>query len=395
MLNEVTEYLNYDCFNIGNHEFDWGQVNIANNEAHSSVPFLGANIVNYATKQSVDYLQPFTIVERNGVKVGIIGVIGPAQWTSITSKMVNDIEFASIEDVAKKYSDRLRDEFKCEVVALLNHSATEVGAASVAWALTKNSEKTGQKYVDAFFFGHDHTASAGSVRPTTIKAPYTNSGNNGHTLGHITLDIEDGKVKDMSGTSSVIYPDGTYSEDLGVKEIIDKYATSEVKAKAEEVVGSAVDGFSSDSEAPNLMAKSIYEYVKGNGTDVDMVFVNTGRATIPSGDVTYTLLSDVFPFFNKIVVMNANGSDIKSAARSGGYYMPTVLTIDPARNYRVATYDYEAYHMSLSRNYDYFHGFSVIKEYNKYPADILADYWKTFSTPLNANDYKGEHFTVK
>lgn len=393
MLNEVAEYMNYEAFNIGNHEFDWGQENIKNNQARTKMPFLGANIVDYNTKRLVNYLQPYTVIERNDVKIGVIGVIGVSQWTSITSTQVDDISFEKILDVAKKYSDHLKGDLGCHVVVLLNHDKTNTMPTSDAWKLTQESPKTGKRYVDAVFFGHDHNSASGYLFQGDDRIPYANSGNNGVRLAHISLNINNGIVS--SGESSVIAPSGEYSEDQGVKTIFDKYVTEDIKNKAQEVVGTASNNFSMETQAPNLMCKSIYEHVKANGSDVDFVLNNTGREYIPAGEVNYTQLSDAFPFFNKIVIMRASGSDIKSTAKSGGFYMPNIITIDSSKTYIVATYDYLAYHKSSTRQYDYFESFSVIKEYDKYPLDILTDYWKGQTSPLNSADYSGEHFIVK
>lgn len=393
MLNEVAEYMNYEAFNIGNHEFDWGQEVIKENKARTTMPYLGANIFNYTTKQPVNYLQPYTVIERNDVKIGVIGTIGVGQWTSITSTQVDDISFEKVLDTVKKYSDHLKGDLGCHAVVLLNHDKTSTMPTSDAGKLANISSVTNKRYVDAFFFGHDHKFVSGYIYNGEDEIPYANSGNNGVRLSHINLNIVNGDV--ASGESSVIAPSGTYSEDQGVKAIYDKYVTKEIKDKAEEVVGSTSTGFSMETQAPNLMCKAMYDYVKDNGSNVDFVLNNEGRAYIPEGEVNYTQLSDTFPFFNKIVIMSARGGDIKSAARSGGFYMPNVVTIDNSKYYTIATYDYMAYHKSSSRIYDYFPSFSFIKEYNRYPLDILTDYWKAQSSPLNNADYVGEHFIVK
>ena len=47
---------------------------IENGEA--DFPFLGANIVKKSTSTMPEWLEEYTIIENNGLKVGIIGVIG-------------------------------------------------------------------------------------------------------------------------------------------------------------------------------------------------------------------------------------------------------------------------------------------------------------------------------
>lgn len=393
MLNEFTQELNYSCFNLGNHEFDWGQENIALNQSRINVPYLGANIVNFKTQEYVDYVQPFTIVEREDVKVGVIGTIGVGQWNSITSTMVDDIDFLNTFKTTQKVSDRLRTEFGCHAIVLVTHEPTSTSAASDFYKLGKPSSVTGERYIDAVFFGHDHSATKGLIGASTLKVPYANSGNNGTSLAHITLNIVDGRVE--SGESELLRPDAsTLNEDEQTKAILNKYCTNEIKAKAIEVVGQASSVFASNSEAPNLMAKAVSDYVSNQGVNIDVAVVNVARAEIPSGDVRYCDLSDSFPFFNSIVVMSASGDDIKAVVKNNYSYMPTVKTFDSNKNYIVATYDFVAYHKSLSRTYDNFHSFSVKNTFDIYPVDILTNYWKGAGGPLNPEDYTGPNYQI-
>ena len=74
--------MNFNAYVIGNHEFDWGldkiaeykDGNLTNGEAN--FPFLGANIIDKKTNEIVDFLEPYTIIEKKDVRVGIIGLIG-------------------------------------------------------------------------------------------------------------------------------------------------------------------------------------------------------------------------------------------------------------------------------------------------------------------------------
>ena len=72
--------MEFDAFVIGNHEFDWGLDKIARyadgdpENGEADFPFLAANIVCEGKK--LDWTEDYVIVEREGFKIGIIGVIG-------------------------------------------------------------------------------------------------------------------------------------------------------------------------------------------------------------------------------------------------------------------------------------------------------------------------------
>ena len=98
-LTKIANDIEFDAMTIGNHEFDWGVNYINRNSELESdtgykTPFLGANIYNYSisTGEVGDYAnlgKKYVIKTlENGLRVGIIGLIGDSQISSITSSYV-------------------------------------------------------------------------------------------------------------------------------------------------------------------------------------------------------------------------------------------------------------------------------------------------------------------
>jgi len=87
--------MEFDAMVIGNHEFDWGLDKIAayndgdESNGEANFPFLACNIVDKATNKLLDWVEPYTIVENNGSKVGLIGAIGTNLTSSITSSLLD------------------------------------------------------------------------------------------------------------------------------------------------------------------------------------------------------------------------------------------------------------------------------------------------------------------
>ena len=83
----VTDWMSEQGFvsmTLGNHEFDWGEERIRENAAIANFPFLGINVYNRSTNERPDYCQPSVIVQKNGVKVGMMGPLAgvgdPVFW---------------------------------------------------------------------------------------------------------------------------------------------------------------------------------------------------------------------------------------------------------------------------------------------------------------------------
>ena len=127
---EGMNLMEFDAFVIGNHDFDWGldkikvyyDGNVENGEA--TFPILGANVYEKSTNQRVDWIDPYTIVEKNGVKVGIIGLIGYNLESSILAENVADYDFVYPVTLVSDYAKELREELGCDSVIVSIHVFT-------------------------------------------------------------------------------------------------------------------------------------------------------------------------------------------------------------------------------------------------------------------------------
>ncbi len=73
----IITYMNmigYDLSVIGNHEYDIPRKDQFEVLADADFPILSCNIVKRGTDELVDYVVPYIIMERMGIKFGIIGV---------------------------------------------------------------------------------------------------------------------------------------------------------------------------------------------------------------------------------------------------------------------------------------------------------------------------------
>ncbi len=399
LLTDCLDDAGYVSMTLGNHEFDWGEEAIKENKEISGVPFLGANIVKYdiskrqPTDELVDYVDPYTIVEVGPLNIGIIGVIGPDQWSSITSKFVQDVYFLDPEDVIKEYSDLLRVDFNCQIVIASFHAGTSDSRAWIT-SLGNTSPVSGEPYINAAFTSHDHNAVVGKINGV----PYANSGTKDAYLSHITLTYDNGSI---SGNATNINTSSSnlskYSEDKEIRTIIDSYIDDNAKVKADEIEGTLSSSFgrycdNSDNYGPRLAAKAMYEYCVSENYYVDCAFVNDARAVLPAGEVSYANILEAFPFFNETTIMSVTGRVLKNEVRYANssvvYYAPTGFTINDNKTYTVAAYDYLAYHCnSNSRNYNYFTEFTEIDSLPMWPVDYISSYMNSFSGSITKDSF--------
>ncbi len=138
LITDAINYVHYDARTIGNHDLDWGlQALKDNNNATINgykTPALCANVYDFdfahktvgTTYQSDLAQKSVTYTLSNGFKVGIVGVIGSKQITSITSTFVQDITFTDHIKAIKDETEKLRQEGCNAVIASVHGSYDDV-----------------------------------------------------------------------------------------------------------------------------------------------------------------------------------------------------------------------------------------------------------------------------
>ena len=389
LLTECLDLMECETMSLGNHEFDWGvDVIRENKELVSYTKFLGANIRQYPnTEDDVDFAEPYKIIERDGVRIGVIGAIGKDQITSITSSNWEDITFLDHVSVVKEVSDELRTEQDCDVVILSIHADESVAGGRELTAVSSVSNK---KYVDAVFCAHSHQ----SETTTYNGVPFIQAGDHGKNLSHVKLKYFNGEVTILSygyegfGLMTKVEPDAE------VQTIIDKYFTKEY-LEAKDKVHGTIEGANTISStiAGNLLAKATYDLLQKKNIDCDIVINNGARGSVNGGEMTSEKIFNMIPFTNKtLVVENIKGEDIiaECVEYPNPYYMPNAnLEIREDGYYTVACIDYMMLHKSARRYYNYFPSYNasnLVYTVEDYPNIIIENYLQENKT-INTSSY--------
>lgn len=235
---EAMNEIGFDAMAVGNHEFDWGidvikQYNNKTSEVKSNFPIICSNIYEKATDKPVDWCDPYVIIEKAGIKIGIIGAIGSELESSIATAMVAPYEFKDPLPIVKEYTKKLRTELNCEIVVLAIHDNT-LGTNQIF------ADLTGDYQIDAVFNGHTHSTYAGDTMGSdnTIM-PYIQSGSYGSNIGKIVIKYNKVNKKIVEGSSENIKVSKSLSStNSKLDEIVNKF-NDKIKDVSEEVLGVA------------------------------------------------------------------------------------------------------------------------------------------------------------
>ncbi|MFE0643001.1 bifunctional metallophosphatase/5'-nucleotidase [Streptomyces sp. NPDC058877] len=200
---EALNELDLDVTSVGNHEFDEGAVELArmqNGGCHPTAgcsvegkrfrgadfPYLAANVTKEKTGKPL--LDPYFIWEKNGVRIGFIGVTLEGTPNIVTAEGVKGLKFGDEVETINKYTKVLERKGVKSIVALV-HEGGRPASSSYNYDCGGDGEglsgaiveiaKNVSPQVDALVTGHTHQAyvcsipdPAGKPRLVTSAASY-------------------------------------------------------------------------------------------------------------------------------------------------------------------------------------------------------------------------------
>ncbi len=307
----ITDWMNslgFASMTLGNHEFDWGIDQIKANAEKANFPFLAINIYDKATNKQVDYAKSSVMVERGGVKIGIIGAIGNCH-SSILQDHVKNVEFkvgAQLAALVKAESDKLRQD-GANIIIYSIHDGGE-GSGDVSHYDTSLSSGG---YVDVVFEAHTHQKY--SFRDTYGTWHIQSGGDNNTGMSHarILYNLDTKKVSTVNADIVLSNSYKNLKDDEDTEKIETKYA--EIIHYAYNVSLGTNSQERSSSYLTDLVAELYLEAAEKKWTDKDIALGGGYLKTrspykLATGKITYASLMSILPFDNQIVLCKVSGS---------------------------------------------------------------------------------------
>jgi 2',3'-cyclic-nucleotide 2'-phosphodiesterase (5'-nucleotidase family) len=306
--------IGFEAMAIGNHEFDWGLDKLQALSDDAKFPFLAANIVEKGTDKTPEFAKKYIIVDKDGIKVGIIGI---STLETLTKTKAENVAAYDFKDPAETVNALVPEVKKAgaDIIVVLSHlgasqnSKTQVitgEAAELAKAV---------KGVDAIIAGHSHATVAGKVNNIPVVQAYYN----GRSVGHIDLIVDTATKKVVDNNVYVDNSIVTALEDASMKSWFDKALASIAPIK-NEVVGKAAVTLGHDTKANQvtLLGQWVTDVMRKEAK-VDIAIQNGGgiRRDIPAGDVTMGIMYELMPFDNTLFTMELTGKQVRAALEHG------------------------------------------------------------------------------
>ncbi|XP_071038162.1 trifunctional nucleotide phosphoesterase protein YfkN isoform X2 [Parasteatoda tepidariorum] len=272
----------------------------------TSFPWLISNVVDNGTNSPLADGKVTCVLERKGIKFGIIGLVEEEWLATLATIDPGDVTYIDFVTEGKKLAKQLRDKAGVDYVIALTHMRTPNDCR-----LAENVDE-----IDIILGGHDHVYEIKKVNGKYI----IKSGTDFREFSKLTLDFNS---KPVHVEIEKVEITSKFPEDEGLKEQLSVY-NDVVAGKMDEVLGQfSVDldaRFSSirtqETNAGNLICD-----VMLSSTHSDLALLNSGtlRADriIPRGNFKLRDLVNLLPMMDPLIVLNAPGENIYLALENG------------------------------------------------------------------------------
>ena len=345
------DYLNalgLDASAMGNHEYDRGfkdfSERVLAGDHKAEFPHLAANVYKKGTKELSDGVKDYEIIEKDGIKIAVIGVVTQETATLVSPSGIDMLDFGNTAEAVERTSKKIAElpEGKAPDVTIVQaHVGMSEAAAgdSCSTAIGKSKEvksilDAADDSVDAFFLGHTHIPVNCTYEKGDNTVPVMQAGQYGKNVAAVNLTskgdgswtVDSQKILDTKGqsretkvtgkTGEIIKAATEKSQEIGKKvageideDITRAFKDGKEDRGAESTLGNLVADALNEGTGLSQLEKSDFGITNPGGLRTDLKVDDIFQDEKP-GEVTVAELNEVLPFANDHGVVSLKGSDV-------------------------------------------------------------------------------------
>ena len=318
-------YMGYDAMTLGNHEFNWGIDTMQKILSQAQFPVLAANVKDasggFVTGAG------WTIVEKDGVKVAVIGVVTPDVpiWDG-GKEGVEACTYEAANTAVKNAIAEIGD--GADVIVVSAHMGMyaefdeDGGSDSAQKILDDNPE------IDVLQVAHNHVVVSETQGDTVIGG--VRNGGRDIARFDLTLDADNQiidssvEIVDMTGVT----PSQELREIPLVAEAHQKTIDyingggSGDEGEGGASLGSTTARFQPENEIRGIPAGRVMDtavmdlintvQLENSGADVSAAALFKGTSDLPKGDINYGNIFDIYKFDNTLYRVSVTGAELKA-----------------------------------------------------------------------------------
>ena len=317
---DVMNMMGYDAATVGNHDIETGHPVYDRFRKQLGFPWLAANAVN--TSNNEPYFEPYTIIEREGIKIAVLGLITPAIPNWLPEHIWEGMVFEDMIESAKKWVAIIREKENPDLLIGLFHSGVEYTYGNVTADSYKNenaSQLVAEKVpgFDVVFVGHDHASwnykvvnSAGDS--VLILGPLSRAKT--VAVANITMEFNDetGNWDKVNSSGEIVEvknyrPDDTFMNKYLLElNRVENYVVAPLGQIKKTI--SSKESIFGPSDFVDLIQIAQLEIT---GADISFVSPLSFNVTIDSGWVRVRDMFNLYKYENFLYTMELSGQEVK------------------------------------------------------------------------------------
>src|SRR6266516_5937903 len=279
-----------DAAAIGNHDFDWSVDTLRARMAGARYRLLGANITDSAGTARPDWAESWTLIERGGTRVAVIGVALPETPLNTASRNVRGLAFGDGAAAVRRVLPRARA--AAEYVIVVAHegafcdgvagaAAQPVAAAACHGEIIDLARALDPGSVDLIVSGHTHSL----VNTVVNGIPIVQARSSGAGIAVVDFVRVHGTGREVRAHIETPYADQV-RPDAALADTLRDYqrAIAAVTSRSVARIKIELRRVGEEYGLGRLIADA-----QRNVANADVAIVNNGgiRADLPAGTVTY------------------------------------------------------------------------------------------------------------
>ena len=310
---QVLNYLRYDAEVFGNHDIETGHKVYDKWIRDLHCPILGANVID--RKSGKPYTEPYLILERQGVRIAVLGMLTPAIPNWLNESIWSGMYFEEMVGCARKWVKTLREKEQADIIIGVFHSGWDGGIK------TPDYDEDATRRIalevpgfDVIFFGHDHRARHDVINGVLCLDPANNAVN----VAQATLKVSITEQPRGQRHVEVIDKKGAIV-DITAEDIDQQYVRhfqpqiDSIRAFVDQQIGTFQTTMLSRDAffGPSPFIDYIHELqLQHTGADISFNAPLQFNTVIQAGPVYMSDMFKLYRYENKIYVLRMTGREI-------------------------------------------------------------------------------------
>lgn len=313
---EMQNYMDYDAGTVGNHDIETGRAVFDRWAADCRFPVLGANVIDRSTGRP--HFKPYVMLEREGVRIAILGMITPAIPMWLSENLWPGLSFEDMEATARRWMPVIREQEKPDLIIGLFHAGKKAVLMGGKYRDNASVEVAcNVPGFDVVLAGHDHARACFQVANADGDSVWVvNPANNAVTVGdvEVTLTLQDGKVTGKRVESRLtdvgaLEPDRDFMVHFSAQ-----YDT--IQAFVSKKIGRFTRSISTRPAyfGPSAFVDLIHRLQLEIGqAEISLAAPLSFDARIEEGDICVSDMFNLYKYENMLYTMSLSGKEIRGA----------------------------------------------------------------------------------